>query len=195
MPEHTSPGAADASQAAGGASPFAAFAHKVGAIPSAGLVVEREASPEERAALLDLLGVVAVDRVDVRYRLRPAGAGRFVLAGRVIAHLQQACVVTFEAVAETIDEALDCTYVPAAEADYRQDAEEEALALADIEPIEGDTIDVGRTLYEVVAAAMNPFPRADGATLSEDGRASAGPDAPSGPFAALAGLARPARED
>jgi uncharacterized metal-binding protein YceD (DUF177 family) len=178
-----------------GGSPFAGLIHKVSAVPAAGIAVEHDASATERLFLVEALGILAVDRLTVSYRLRPSGDGRFAMTGRVAARVTQACVVTLEPVGEAIDEPIDCTFVPAADANRPQSEEEEALALDDLEPIVGDAIDVGRVVYEVVAAALDPFPRTDGASLAEGGSVSAGSDEGDHPFAALAGLARRPPED
>ncbi len=56
------------------------------------------------------------------------------------------------------------------------------------EPIVGGQLAVGRIVFECLAAALDPFPRAAGATLDRHEAApqSAGAGAPSSPFAVLA---------
>jgi hypothetical protein len=48
-----------------------------------------------------------------------------------------------------------------------QHEETEALAAAELEPIVHDRIEVGRIVYEHVAAALDPYPRKEGASLEQ----------------------------
>ena len=62
----------------------------------------------------------------------------------------------------------------------------DALGGDDPEPIEHGLIKVGRLLCEIVASAVDPFPRADDATLDQHEAGAA--EAATHPFAALARL-------
>ncbi len=166
------------------------WTHNVNAIPASGLSARRVANDEERAALAAELDILGCDQLEADYTLRPSAGGHVLMTGTVKAKVRQACVVTLEPVAETIHEPLDTRFVPAAEAFRPQDDEQEALAAEDLEPITGDSVDAGRIVFEVVAAALTPFPRLADAALSDDGILEAGAVGRDNPFAALAALKR-----
>jgi hypothetical protein len=88
--------------------------HAVADIPALGLSVQRTAEPGECnriARALDLLGCAL--RLD--YVIVPSGSGRYRLTGTLKARVEQACGVTLEPVASTIEEGLDLRFWPAAE--------------------------------------------------------------------------------
>lgn len=47
----------------------------------------------------------------------------------------------------------------------KQSEEVEALAVEEIEPITQESIEVGRIIYEVISATLDPYPRAHDAEL------------------------------
>ncbi|MDX2289853.1 MAG: hypothetical protein NW217_13650 [Hyphomicrobiaceae bacterium] len=174
---------------------FSDWSHKASSIPASGLSMRRRADDAERAELVDTLGIVSCERVEADYALRIGADGAVLMTGRVRARLHQACVVTLEPVAEEIEEPLDTRFVAAALAFRNQEEEQEALSVEDVEPLLGDTVEAGRIVLEVVAAALNPFPRRADAALSEHGTLEAGATGPDNPFAALAVLKPDASKD
>lgn len=136
------------------------------------------------------LGVESLDRLAIDYRLAPLARGRFSLTGKVEASLAQLCVVTREPVAEAIDEPLDLECWPEEQMgevpEIDHDASEDAMPDDPPVPIVAGHIDLGALAVEIVASAMNPYPRKDGAAFDwRDPQADA---ATSGAFADLAKL-------
>lgn len=155
-----------------------------------------EADDAERAALARRFELISLDRLRFEGCLARLGNGpRYRLRARLIAAASQTCVVTLAPVASEI-----CTDV---EQEYEAAAQElgggggEVVLAGDeesfVEPLVGDSIDVGEAAAEQLGLELEPFPRAKGATF---GGYSLGdgsePPAPANPFSSLAArLAKP----
>ncbi len=120
-----------------------------------------EAGPDERAALAKRLSLLTLDRLRAELRLRRIRNG-LRISGRVRAKGSQACVVTLEPVAFTLDEPVELAL-------YRADAlarEEERLGEAqwrqtlDLDLLEGDEVDVGEIVAQTLSLALPAYPRA-----------------------------------
>jgi uncharacterized metal-binding protein YceD (DUF177 family) len=168
--------------------------HGLGEIGENGLACERRASDAECAAFARALDIVAVTGLRAAYEIHPLGRARYRLAGDIEAHVMQSCVVTLEPVAGRIAERFEAEFMPAPELARaeRQEEEMEALAAADLEPIVNDRIEVGRVVYEQLAAALDPFPRKEGASLEQSESRPAELAEDTNPFAKLSKL-RPRR--
>ena len=145
-----------------------------------------EATAAEREVLARRFGLVALTRLGAEVTLAPTTAGQVRLDGRLTAHVAQSCVVTLEPVEADIDENFTLYYAEAGtpagpSVDLPMDDE------AWPEPIEDGRIDVGEAVAQQLALALDPYPRAPGASLDPAYRAddAAPPKAPN-PFAALA---------
>jgi len=159
-----------------------------GSVDRRGYVQTIEATEAEGAALAVRFDLISVDRLTASIRLRPINGGTAI---RLDAHLEaavvQRCIVTLAPVPATLAEDFALVYSAEARADGDLD-----VAFDDevMEPIEGDAIDVGEAVAQQLALALDPYPRAPGATPeSLDGAPSGlSEDAPSrdGAFAALA---------
>jgi hypothetical protein len=163
-----------------------AWSHPVTEIPAGGLEVERTASQTQLQAIAAALDLLAVERLAVRYRIEPLPAGRYRLFGELEARIAQACVVTLDPIATDIIDELTVEFRSSAQLPETGNEEQEILAADEHEPIESDRLGVGRVVFETLAAAVPPYPRAEDAALErhEAGPATTGS---SGPFAALAG--------
>ncbi|MGE0724996.1 MAG: DUF177 domain-containing protein [Alphaproteobacteria bacterium] len=148
-----------------------------------------EASPAERTALAERFGLIALDRLVADVRLRPVNGGTAIrLDARITADCVQRCTATLEPLPVTVAEEFALLY--SAEARTGGDLD---IEYADevLEPLDGDSIDIGEAVAQELSLALDPFPRAPGATpedldgaapgLSEDRHSSDG---------ALAALAR-----
>jgi uncharacterized metal-binding protein YceD (DUF177 family) len=144
-----------------------------------------EAEPDERAALSRRFGLVAIDRLAAEADLARRGTA-VVARGRVTAAVTQSCVASGEPVEAAIDEAFDIEFrpTPAADADEEIELGESEL---DVVFFDGGAIDLGEAAAETVALALDPYPRAPGASeaLKAAGVKS---EEEAGPFGALAGL-------
>ena len=155
-----------------------------------------KANEAERAALARRFELISLDRFEATVTLKrePGDAVRF--DGEIEAELVQACVVTTEPVPAKITDRFTLI--------YRSDIDEataDQMALDNpedeiIEPLIGDSIDIGEAVAQQLSVAMDPYPRAVGAQSStaavkatggEDDEAGA-PMARRNPFDALAAL-------
>jgi uncharacterized metal-binding protein YceD (DUF177 family) len=157
-----------------------------------------QASPEQCLSLARELGLIACNSLTVAYKIRSLHRGRYRVSGTINADVVQACVVTLEPVPALLSEVMDLEFWPveqlAAEAKpgVTSEASDELSDTADFaalgdepaEPIEQGRIALGRVVYELVSAALDPYPRKPGAEFSwaskDDGAVK--------PFAALAKL-------
>ena len=142
-----------------------AWTHRVSEIPEPGLRVARAATEAERTALAKALEVVSCEGADAEYTIKAIGVGRYRLSGEVSVRLTQGCVVTLEPLSTKLKEGFEVEFWPPESVPGAPSAEVEVSALRDIEPIEHGTIDAGRIVFETLAAAIDPYPRKEGAAL------------------------------
>jgi uncharacterized metal-binding protein YceD (DUF177 family) len=161
--------------------------HLIDDIPPAGLSVERVADAEERQRLQAALELVGLPELRARYQITPLSFGRYKLTGELAAVLDQTCVVTLEPVRSEVAESYAATYWPAEAMPAPPKGQVALDAEPDPEAIVDGRIDVGRVVFESLAAAIDPFPRLPGAVF--EGPLST-PEAqkPESPFAVLASL-------
>ena len=141
------------------------------------------ANAAEREALARRLGLLSLDRFEVEARLARAVGGGVRLEGRIAADLVQECVVTLEPVPGSVEEAFAILYRRQAPRSDSVDPDGE-----DVEPLEGEEIDVGEAAAQQLSLAIDPFPRAPDATLPETPAASS--ELSQHPFAGLAKLTK-----
>jgi uncharacterized metal-binding protein YceD (DUF177 family) len=130
-----------------------------------GVTYALEASAEERAALARRFGLVAIEAFCVALRLEWLRGHRFLrMWGRFEAAVVQSCVVTLEPVHNRVDEPVEILFTvdPAAAAGG---GHEVTVELDDVEPLEGDRLDIGEVVAEELLLALDPYPRAPGASL------------------------------
>lgn len=161
--------------------------HATSDAPENGRSFERQAHAAERAAVVSSLRLGSCDDVEVRYELRALAGGRYRLQGRLRARLTQPCVVSLEPVQQQIDEDFEVLFWPADSIPDDSGREREILSEPDIEPIRDGKLPVGRVVFDLLAAAIDPFPRKDDAEFAwSDPKATNA--AANTPFAVLAGL-------
>ena len=144
------------------------------------------ADEAERRAIAKRLDLASLDRLDAHVCLERAGD--VVRAkGRLVAALDQSCVVTGDPVAAHIDEAFALTFVP--EPPVARPDEEVELGQGDLDVVfhDGASIDLGGALADTLALSLDPYPRSAGAdaALREVGVMS---EEQASPFAVLAKL-------
>jgi uncharacterized metal-binding protein YceD (DUF177 family) len=145
--------------------------------------VEISASEPERAALAQRFDLVAIDRLTAELHLTRLAGAAIRLDGQLQAAVVQSCVVTLEPVAATVSEAFTLVYAPPTP---HGDTVELAPEEDPVEPLVGDTIDLGEAVAQQLSLALDPYPHAAGAVLPD---AASSPPAPEDhPFAALAKL-------
>lgn len=145
-----------------------------------------EANADERRRLAGRFRLVAVDRLDGAFSVRSEAAGVRV-RGRVIAAVVQACSISGQPLAATVDEPIDLLFAP----QPADGGDEVELGDDTIDVIfhDGAAIDLGETAAETMALALDPFPRGPDAeaALAAAGVVREG-EVTGGAFAALAGL-------
>jgi uncharacterized metal-binding protein YceD (DUF177 family) len=127
------------------------------------------AKPEERAALAHRFDLLSLDRLEAEIRLERVAGGMVRLSGRLGADVVQACVISLEPVASTLDQEFIVLYgSPEAGKAVMVDLETD-----EAEPFDGTAIDIGEAVAQQLAMALDPYPRAPGASLEWDGGAPA----------------------
>jgi uncharacterized metal-binding protein YceD (DUF177 family) len=150
------------------------------------------ASDAERASLIKDFDLLSLENVAADLDIAPWGQKGVKVGGRIRADVVQPCVLTLQPVPSRIDHRFSLSFLPAdaIAADPKTVAEAEVIVVYDEEdppePLEGNSIDFGPILAEQLALALDPYPRAPGATLEET--AEEGVENPASPFAALSKL-------
>jgi uncharacterized metal-binding protein YceD (DUF177 family) len=144
------------------------------------------ADEAERKAIAKRLGLVSLDRLEAHVCL--ARTGDVVRAtGRLLAVLDQSCVVTGDPVSAHVDEPFAILFVREPPADAPD--EEIELGAADCDTVfyDGAAIDLGSAIADTLALGLDPYPRSAGAdaALKEAGVMS---EEQASPFAVLAKL-------
>lgn len=150
-----------------------------------------EAADAERVALAQLFRIESLESFSFDYRLHPIHGERFELTGNISARLTQLCGVTLEPVAETVDEPVVVECWPqdqiALEDDTAEDPAIDGLPDDPPAPIVNNKLDVGALAAEILASAINPYPRKGGVEFDwQDPKTADGGGL--GPFADLATL-------
>ena len=144
-------------------------------VPARGMDIDIQASEAERAALARRFELLELPALQASVHVRPGLGGVWTVSGRLSAQVVQACVVSLDPVAQTIDEPFEVRFAAG--------AREEAGADPDApEALDGDTIDVGAVVADHLSLALDPFPRAPGVEYQPEPEPA---DAKPNPFAAL----------
>ena len=157
-------------------------------LPTSGRDLKVSLDEPTRAALAAELRLTSIDRFDATLTVAPFRGGIRAL-GRLTAHIVQPSVVTFEPVSQDIDEEVDRVFLPRPTDHQPTPGSEVFVDLEDEDfpdHIDGPEVDLSVLLTEVLALAIDPYPRLDGESLETLG-VNTGAEA-LGPFAALAKL-------
>lgn len=161
--------------------------------------IEAAATPEERAAIAADYDLAALDAFETTVVFHRGPGDLWRMEGRLRARLAQTCVVTLTPVRAVLDEAFQRDYLPAAPAPHGATPDKTGAAEVDVgldeddppEPL-GEAVDIGAAALESLALALDPYPRAEGATFASLSAAPPGEtplsDEDVKPFAGLAAL-------
>jgi uncharacterized metal-binding protein YceD (DUF177 family) len=153
------------------------------AVPPEGRTRSLTATPEECAALARRFGILAVERLQGELVLRPEPGGTIRVRGSLEAAVVQNCVVTLEPVPQAVREEVDWRFLPS-----DREPADEADGPDEI-PTENGVMELGEALAEQLSLALDPYPRAPGASLPPE--LTEAPDAEQevrrNPFAVLKG--------
>jgi len=164
----------------------------VAQIPDTGLHRKLEASAAEREAIAKVAGLRDVLSAHADLEVEPIRGGRIQVTGRVRARIGQTCVVTLDPIESDIDEEVDLTFAPEAEArrleDLIEEGQDDGKPPAVVDPPEAivnGIIDLGRIATDALFLAIDPYPRKPGAVFETEVTAL---DPEDHPFAALKAL-------
>ncbi len=163
----------------------AGWKHHTPDIPAKGLDVERVADAGQLVEAAKYLDIPGVERLRVSYAITPQAGGRYLFKGTMRAVVIQACGITLEPVRTQLREEMEAEFRPAGDMPASVEHEQQALEAMEHEPIENQTMVVGRIVLETLLAALPRFPRVADATL-EQTEAGPGEAASGGAFAGLA---------
>jgi uncharacterized metal-binding protein YceD (DUF177 family) len=158
-----------------------------------GIEREIEADAAERAALAKRFDLVVIEALTARVQVLPihgqAGVGARI-SGRFTARVVQTCVVTLEPFDAEVSDAFELDLLPAAALEATDEAE--VYGADEVEPLDGEELDLGELVAQYLSLALDPYPRRPNASLqSIAGTApGTGGDPAAGPFAALGELRR-----
>jgi uncharacterized metal-binding protein YceD (DUF177 family) len=143
------------------------------------------ADEQERKAVARRLALPSIERLEAHVTL--SRTGEVVRAeGRLLAALDQSCVVTRDPVSTRIDEPFLIQFIPEPSAAPDEEVE---LGEADCDTVfhDGSVIDLGTAIADTLALSIDPYPRsaAADAALKEAGVVT---QEQASPFAVLAGL-------
>lgn len=150
--------------------------------------IDLVADEAERSSIAARLGLPRLDRLDAHAEL--SRTGEVVRAqGRLMASLDQDCVVTGEPVPAHVDEAFDVLFVRPPETTGPDEEIELGSADCDVVFYDGGTIDLGAAIADSLALSLDPYPRSPGAGAALLAAGVMTEDQAS-PFAVLAQLKR-----
>lgn len=148
------------------------------------------ASAAERAAIASWLGAVSVDSFEAKVRIARKGDDHYVYEAEFAIGVTQSCVITLEPVRSTLEGEFERSFLIAPKQSARHEALQprsrkiEVIEGEEEEPelVAGSEIDLAAPVLEELALALDPYPKAPGATLP----ATEEPAAPrESPFAVL----------
>jgi len=144
-----------------------------------------EATPQERAALAQRLGLLGLDSLSAEIDLTPAPGNAVRARGTLRAAVVQECVVTLDPVPQTVEAPIDWRILPPGE----EPSEELDDGPDEIESEPDGSFDLGEALVQDLALALDPYPRAPGAELPSE--ASDRKPSPFDALRALGGVPKP----
>jgi uncharacterized metal-binding protein YceD (DUF177 family) len=154
------------------------------------------ASDGECAALAKRLGLVRLGSLRGHLRVeRPGGGPAIRVSGNLSAEVVQTCVITLEPFEQHVSESFVQRYTLEEVAEEAPEVFSDPDAEEPPEFLEGDSLDLGEVVAEQLALALDPHPRAPGATFEgasfgtwTEADEAAAVEAARSPFAALEGL-------
>lgn len=171
--------------------PAFSYMVKVGHISANPVQVRVEADERERKALADQWQVESVNVLKAELQVARWKKDGVRIKGHVSGEIVQACVVTLEPVASTIEQDIDQIFVPEGSKLARIVTDEVGQMVLDPdgpdlpETFVGDTIDAGDLVAEFAALGIDPYPKKQGVEFKPHIEAKAEDDRRPSPFAAL----------
>lgn len=151
-------------------------------LPNTGRNIVFKADQHALMPIRDELQVERLTLFQAKLLARPWKKGGLSLKGNVTVHLEQACVVTSEPVADELNIEIDRKFLPAGKSIRQEKLNDEGELVIDPDAFDfpdefqGDTIDLWAALLEEVVLGLNPFPRIDGAEIAAEYQADEATD-------------------
>ena len=144
------------------------------------------ADEAERQAIAERFGLQSLERLEAHATLTRKGEA-VRAEGRILAALDQSCVITGEAVPAHVDEAFEIAFLPEPQVARSDEEIELDPSECDVVFHDGSTIDLGSASADTLALGLPAYPRSSGAeaALKEAGILT---EAEASPFAALSRL-------
>lgn len=154
--------------------PLPELAVLVSKLPNTGRNIIFEADENALKPITEELQVERVTLFHAKLLARPWKRGGMSLKGNVSVHLEQACVVTSEPVADELTVEIDRKFLPAGKSIRQEQLNDDGELVIDPDAFDlpdefqGDTIDLWVALLEEVILSLDPFPRIDGAEIAPE---------------------------
>ena len=148
--------------------------------------LDLSADEAERRSIADRLGLGALGRLEAHVTLSRSD-GIIQAEGRIIAAIEQSCVVTGEPIAAHVDQPFNLLFMPAPDSGSPDEEIELGEGDCDVVFYDGAVIDLGSAIGDTLALSIDPYPRSASAeaALKEAGILT---EQQASPFAALAVL-------
>lgn len=134
-------------------------------LSSEGSEFELIPNDEERAALAQYAGVLAVPALAAKFKVAPDNSGGASVIGHLEGRVQQNCVVSLESFDNVVREDIAVRFVPeGTEVSVNDDGAE----LGEEDPqdiIRNGKVDLGALVCEFLALGIDPYPRRPGAVF------------------------------
>jgi len=145
---------------------------RLDSMPTAGRDLALTVDAGDRLAIADQLGIVAVEKLQVRlHAVRFKGGIR--VAGRLVATTVQRSVVSLEPVPQEISEPIDRVFLPGGEKVYAGPADAEIFVDLEGDDVpdhfEGNEADLSDLIVETLSLALDPYPRLPGESVGQLG--------------------------
>ena len=150
--------------------------------------LDLSADPGELSSIAKRLGLAAIDRLEAHVTL--SKTAQVVRAeGRLVATLEQSCVVSGDPIAAHVDEPFALLFTPDPPSGRPDEEIELGESDCDVVFYDGAAIDLGSAIADTLVLSLDPYPRSAGAdaALKEAGILT---EDQASPFAVLAGLKR-----
>lgn len=168
-------------------------------IPQDGLEICIEPGSEDRAALAENLELLALDKMEAHLEISPVGKKTFRVRGTLSACVTQNCVISLDAITSQISEQIDVEFRPKPRDGSEKLAEnlvgsvnEDVLTEKEFEEYRAGELMLGAFVAEILASALDPYPRKHGTEFSwgsgNNDNAAAEKSSSELPFAKLAAI-------
>ena len=159
---------------------------ELAALSDGPVALDLSATVTERAALAARFGLPDIADLTATATVTRRLDGTVAVQGHLAATVTQICVVSLDPFESRVEDRFETLFQPGdAPTDDPLVSDPEA---EDVEPLDGDRLDLGELVAQHLSLALDPHPRKPGVVL-EAGAGENGPDEP-GPFADLKRLMR-----